>query len=99
MWQCHYCRGSLSLEVRMKNRLCPHCNSDLHACKNCIHYDENLTSKCKEPESPWIGDRSAQNSCTYFEFAPPSDPKAAIADRHKEAEEAKKAFKALFRDL
>jgi hypothetical protein len=83
----------------MKNRLCPHCNSDLHACKNCIHYDENLSSKCKEPESPWIGDRSAQNSCTYFEFVTITTGESPLSDRHAEAEEAKKAFKALFRNL
>jgi predicted RNA-binding Zn-ribbon protein involved in translation (DUF1610 family) len=99
MWHCHYCRASLSLEVQRRNRLCPNCGSDIHCCRNCHHYDENLSSKCKEPESPWVGDRSAQNMCPFFEFAaapkvPPSSP-----ETNPEAEEAKRAFKALFRNI
>lgn len=101
MWHCHYCRTSLSLEVQKKNRLCPNCGSDIHCCRNCVLYDEALSSKCKEPESPWIRDRSVLNTCPYFEFngQNPSQPQAEAIEITSEAERAKEAFRALFRDL
>ncbi len=98
MGQCHYCRNALPVAVQQKNRLCPNCASDIHCCRNCVHYDENLSSKCREPESPWVRDRAHTNSCPYFEFVgahvspAPEDPNQVEADR------AKAAFKALFRD-
>lgn len=100
MWQCHYCRLALSLDVQKKNRLCPNCGSDIHCCRNCIHFDEDSTEKCKEPNSPWVRDRATQNSCPFFEFRPAAEAKqkkeAANAD--SEAERAKEAFRALFRN-
>lgn len=99
MWQCYYCRLPLSLELQKKNRMCPNCGSDIHCCKNCVQYDENLSSKCKEPNSPWMRDRGTQNSCSYFEFRS-SNAAAAQSqnpDHSTEAERAKEAFRALFR--
>jgi hypothetical protein len=89
----------LSLDVQKKNHLCPNCGSDIHCCKNCIHYDDNLSSQCREPNSPWIRDRTAQNGCTFFEPkpTPSSAPETKPNDRATEAERAKEAFRALFR--
>lgn len=100
MWLCHYCRQTLSLKVQQKNRLCPNCGSDLTCCKNCIHYDESSSAKCREPNSPWIRDHSSQNNCQYFEFRkfnPEVSPKES-QERLSEAERAKEAFRALFRN-
>ena len=97
MWHCYYCRSPLSIEVQKKNRLCPNCGSDLHSCKNCHHYDDNLTSKCKEPNSEWVSDRTTQNSCTFFEFLKIGEIPVDSLDAISEAEKAKKAFQALFR--
>lgn len=100
MWQCHYCRLPLSLDVQKKNRLCPSCGSDLHCCKNCIHFDENLSSKCREPNSPWIRERNVQNHCTFFEHRPISTSASSTTTPEvtSEAERAKEAFRALFRN-
>lgn len=100
VWECHYCHHPLSIEVQSRNRMCPNCGSDIHACRNCHHYDENLSSKCQEPNSPWIRDRSSVNTCPYFEFRVISS--AGTTPREEgflsEAEKAKEAFKALFRN-
>ena len=100
MWQCHYCRVPLSAEVMKKNRLCPNCNSEFHACKNCVHYDENLSSKCNEPNSPWISDRAGLNDCEWFEFKTVGSMKPGSHQDEvvSEAERAKEAFRALFRN-
>ena len=97
MWHCYYCRSPLSIEVQKKNRLCPNCGSDLHSCKNCHHYDDKLTSKCKEPNSEWVSDRTTQNNCTFFEFLKIGEIPVDSLDAVSEAEKAKKAFQALFR--
>ena len=101
MWQCHYCRLPLALEVLRKNRLCPGCGSDIHCCKNCVHYDEDLSAKCREPNREWVRDRSTQNGCHFFEFRPAPAKAAGGAagteDSTSEAERAKEAFRALFR--
>ena len=96
MWQCYYCQCVLTKEMITKNRLCPTCSSDLHCCKNCTHFDESLSSKCKEPESPWFGDRDKQNNCSFFEFK--SKEKSGSASYSSaDAEKAKEAARALFR--
>ena len=97
--RCHYCKGDLSAEAVSRNRLCPHCTSELHACKNCVHYSEASTTKCLESHSPWFADRAAENDCQYFEFKtvrPEQIPE--VSDTSAEAEAAKKAFRALFRN-
>lgn len=85
----------MSVEVQSRNRLCPQCGSDLHCCKNCVHYDEKLASKCREPNGEWIADRAAVNDCPYFEFAQTKG--ASDEGTNAEAERAKEAFRALFR--
>jgi hypothetical protein len=102
MWRCHYCRLSLSVDTQRKHQLCPGCGSDIHSCKNCTNCDENLSHKCTEPNSPWIADRTTTNECPFFEFrATPKDhPVTSTQDKENtEAENAKEAFRALFRDL
>lgn len=99
MWLCHYCRQPLSLDTQRKHQLCPGCGSDIHSCRNCINYDENTSSQCREPNSPWVADRATTNECPFFEFRPASLPAKEKEDANAEAEKAKEAFRALFRDL
>jgi predicted RNA-binding Zn-ribbon protein involved in translation (DUF1610 family) len=100
MANCHYCRVSLSPEVQLKNRLCPNCGSDIHCCKNCQHFDETIPTFCKEPESPWVADRTCQNNCPFFEFKLNSkNPPLPKNGEDSEAEKAKEAFRALFRNV
>lgn len=100
MWQCHYCRLPLSLDTQRKHQLCPGCGSDLHSCKNCINYDESTSSQCREPNSPWLSDRTVENQCPFFEFRPTSmsNAPATTEKTNAEAEKAKEAFRALFRN-
>ena len=71
--------------------MCPNCASDIHSCKNCVHYDEKLSSKCNEPNSPWIRDRESQNNCDFFEFKQDSGEVGAD-DTQREAEQAKVSY-------
>jgi len=100
MGRCHYCRDGLSQEILERNRLCPGCGSDIHCCLNCTHYAPELVSRCREPETPWVADRAVQNQCPFFELlASPRERAAEAASGDtSEAEKAKKAFRALFRN-
>jgi hypothetical protein len=100
MGSCHYCRTAISAEVLRRHRLCPRCGSDLHCCRNCEHFAPALAAKCREPESPWVGDRQSENDCSYFEFRRPTaeSPPGPEADADPAAEKAKQAFAALFRN-
>lgn len=102
VWRCHYCKNTLPFDTFKKNRLCPTCGSDLHACRNCAHYDENLSSKCKEPHTEWVSDRTGHNDCTYFEMRqvkPGESAETTSAEVLSEAERAKEAFRQLFRNV
>ena len=97
MGSCHYCKNAISAEVLLRHRLCPQCGSDLHCCQNCVHFAPGTASGCREPESPWVGDRSTQNDCGYFEFRRTADAVPVDTDERTQAEQAKRAFAALFR--
>ena len=70
---CHSCGNEQHFEVKVgvkvgRRDTCPHCAADLHACKNCDHYDPGLHNMCKEPEAAFIRDRSEANFCPHFVF-------------------------------
>ncbi len=100
MWHCYYCRLALSLDMQRKHQLCPGCGSDIHSCRNCINF-ESSRNQCSEANSPWVADRAATNECQFFEFRPTttaaSPPNQEASNT--EAEKAKEAFRALFRNV
>jgi hypothetical protein len=46
--------------------VCPRCDSDLHSCRNCRHYDPAKHNQCAETQSEWVRDKEASNYCDYF---------------------------------
>ena len=94
MQQCHYCQTVLESSVLNRNRQCPSCGSDLICCRNCVYFSSK--EQCQEPNSPWIGNREAQNNCNYFEFRKNAQKHV---DNSTEVERAKEAFRALFKEL
>ena len=57
---------------------CPHCEMDLHVCKNCRYYAPGKPNDCAVPGTEYIRDREAANFCE--EFRPKSyDPKSSDA--------------------
>jgi hypothetical protein len=62
---------------------CPKCGRDLHACRNCRHYDPAVNNKCREPNAEWVTDRERANFCEFFQLA--ESPLGAGVDRSIEA--------------
>ncbi len=59
---------------------CAKCNSDLHVCLNCVHYDLNAYNQCREPNAEWVSERDRANRCDYFAYGDRSGT-AAGAER------------------
>lgn len=95
---CHNC----SREVKMLTRVarldtCPHCDADLHCCKNCRFFDPGKNNQCGEPAAEYVRDKIKPNFCDYFE----PNKRVPLNTRDSSAGAAKtdvkSAFDALFK--
>ena len=89
------------------NAGCPRCQSDLHCCKQCVHFDTGKQFECNEPILERVAKKDAKNNCSFFEFrmtvekdtspvsyAAKTSPAAPAAGRPNDA---RKAFEDLFK--
>ena len=56
--------------------VCPHCHTDLHACRNCAHHDPGAYNECREPNAERVSDRERANRCDWFAPAPAAERRA-----------------------
>ena len=63
---------------------CPRCKTELHCCKQCVHFDTAARFECTQPIPVRIAKKDARNDCTFYEFrttvekdTAPSAPAAA----------------------
>ena len=47
---------------------CPHCGHDLHACRQCRHFDPSVAKECKEPYAEVPLDKDSANFCEFFQL-------------------------------
>ena len=47
---------------------CPACDSTLHACIHCRHYDVTVAKRCKEPFAEVPLDKEAANFCELYQI-------------------------------
>lgn len=45
---------------------CAKCGADVHACRNCRHYDKNVYNECREPQADVVKERDRANFCDFF---------------------------------
>jgi len=74
---------------------CPHCKVELHACKQCAHFDPGRRFECRQPVPERIPDKRARNECAFFSL--PVVVEAAASSGSTRAEDARRAFKNLFK--
>lgn len=94
--QCWACRCVLSyadFAAVPREAECPSCSRDLHACRNCRHYDPGVNNKCREPNAEWVTDRERANFCDFFQLA--REPHGAVEKDRAAA--ARKKLDDLFR--
>lgn len=74
---CHSCGTVAKLAGPVGRRdECAKCRSDLHACKNCVHYDTKAYNECREPSADVVREKDRANFCDYFEPGSGSQKKA-----------------------
>jgi hypothetical protein len=45
---------------------CPHCRADIHACRQCTHFEPSRRFECTEPIPEKIADKNSRNECAAF---------------------------------
>ncbi len=66
--KCWACGKALSLTQIGFREECPHCRTDLHVCKGCVHYEETKYNECREPVAERQREKERANRCEMFVF-------------------------------
>jgi hypothetical protein len=45
---------------------CPSCRAELHACRQCAHFDPGQRFGCTQPIAARIADKRGRNECQHF---------------------------------
>jgi hypothetical protein len=65
---------------------CHKCRADLHACKNCLHYDPKAYNECREPSADVVQEKERSNFCDYFTPGEGKGPEDKAKDLRAAAE-------------
>src|SRR5262245_42251728 len=90
--RCATCGGVLQMSITIESR-CPKCGAELHACRQCTHFDPGARFECRQPIPARIVNKQAQNTCELF--AP-----RTVVERETSSSsptDARQAFEKLFK--
>ncbi|MGZ6077466.1 MAG: hypothetical protein ACXWK6_06640 [Myxococcaceae bacterium] len=67
---CGWCGSPLDVVGNAVGRrdTCPRCGHDLHACRQCRHFDPAVAKACKEPFAEVPSDKDEANFCEFFQL-------------------------------
>ena len=94
---CVFCGGELELPQfgqPGRSEECPHCQRDIHSCRQCRFFDPKVRNECREPRAELQRDKAAAKFCEWFEF---QGGAGQVGEEHTAAEDAKKKLKDLFK--
>jgi len=77
---CFSCSAAVELAAGERvgfRDTCEKCDSDLHVCLNCTHYDSSAYNQCREPNAEWVSERERANRCDYFAYGDRSHDSAS----------------------
>ena len=90
-WKCGADLSVLTLPLSRRDE-CRQCGADLHVCRMCSDYDQQVAKKCREPIAEEVSDKTRANFCDYF--APRAG--AYVAKDTSSAEAARSELERLF---
>jgi hypothetical protein len=64
-WKCGASLAALSLPLTRRDE-CRQCRAELHVCRMCVDYDEQLAKRCREPTAEEVHDKTKANFCDFF---------------------------------
>ncbi|HZS43993.1 MAG TPA: hypothetical protein VFC63_02735 [Blastocatellia bacterium] len=96
VFRCSLC-GSVvpKLETITFTTQCPKCKSDLHSCKNCIHFDTSARNECRQPIQERIKKKDMANNCTFYQ--PRQTVERETTTSSERITDARSAFDKLFK--
>jgi hypothetical protein len=76
---------------------CVKCQSDLHSCAQCTHFDSSATFECHKPIPARVSPKDARNDCAHFEPRTTVERETKSASSPNSQSSAKKSFDDLFK--
>jgi hypothetical protein len=76
---------------------CPKCKFDLHACKQCEHFDPSSRFECNQPIPARISPKDKRNDCSFFSIRVMVE-KETSSKPSQRPNDARAAFDSLFKD-
>ena len=65
--KCARCGNELTVAIAWgASGQCPRCQSDLHSCVQCSHFDTSAPFECQQPVPVRVSPKDARNTCTLF---------------------------------
>lgn len=92
--RCAEC-GTLLPPLTDPRGRCPRCGAELHACKQCSHFDPGRRFECAQPVPERIPDKTARNDCPFFALRVTVERESS--SRPVRPEDARRAFESLFK--
>ena len=101
--RCWNCSTTLPNSVDFKGN-CPKCNSALHCCKQCAHFEPSTRFQCLKPILARVAYKDQPNECALFESrvtvareATPSANNGSVVNSPRTPADARAAFDNLFK--
>jgi predicted RNA-binding Zn-ribbon protein involved in translation (DUF1610 family) len=94
--RCAEC-GALLQNLSEPVGKCPKCGFDLHACKQCEHFDPSSRFECNQPIPARISPKDKHNDCSFFSIRVMVE-KETSSKGSQRPNDARAAFDNLFKD-
>jgi len=71
--RCNNCAAEIQVtdQIRVDDK-CRSCGTDLHTCRNCLHFDPAARNECNKPVEARVANKATNNFCHFF------DPKILV---------------------
>jgi len=70
VFRCAMCGEQQSVAFAV-DATCSKCDTDLHTCTHCAHFDTSASGECRKAAIPYVSSKAKRNECELYE------PKAA----------------------
>jgi predicted RNA-binding Zn-ribbon protein involved in translation (DUF1610 family) len=94
--RCAEC-GALLQNLAAPVAQCPKCGFELHACKQCEHFDPSSRFECNQPIPARISPKDKRNDCEFYSIRVMIE-KETSSKAAQRPNDARAAFDNLFKD-
>ena len=96
--RCSNCAAEIQImdKIQFAER-CQACGTDLHTCRNCLHFDPSARNECTEPVEVRVSNKSSNNVCPFFEPKVLVEKQGSGAPASRGVDSRRQAFYDLFK--